>query len=346
MSFKIQGVICNNSVVIIAKLRKNNTGVMKMNSKIINYLKNSTIEVEWDGKKVWVAMDVAQKLGYENPSKVVNYFFTISGLLEGKDYEILSKDNLRSFKSELLRVGIDKFSKSPKLVLFYESGLVKFLGYRNKLSNLEIAEVLGVENNNDDYIDISSNTIIKSFNGNEVYTLIWNGKPCWIATDIAKVMEYKSPSMAINQCIISEEFDVGFDYDILMKKDIQKCLEPISHLLIGSGKHITQLTIFYKEGLLGFINYAHMPIGKEFRKWLRTEVFSELIDLEVGSTMGENKFSIKKDNLSKNDMDNTSSNLENLEFSNVLNVVDKILDERDDKKINCVNSLLEIRKTI
>ena len=74
-----------------------------------------------------------------------------------------------------------------------------------------------------------------------------------------------------------------------------------------------------------------MPIGKELRKWLTTEAFSELIDLEIGGAKGENKFTIKKDNLSKSDMDNISSNLENLEFSNILNVVDKILGERDER---------------
>ena len=315
-----------------------------MKRKIINYLKNSANEIEWNGRRVWIAMDIAQELGYENPSKVVNYFFHVSGLVEGKDYKVLSKDDLKKFKCQLHRTGIDKFSKSPKLVLFYESGLVEFLTYRNKCSIEEIGLVLGKSTS--DNKEIYNNTMLKNFNGYDIYTLMWNGKPCWVAGSIAEVLGYCDKTKAISQCVISEEFEAGFEFDILNSNEVREVIKANGATPFASGKHITNLTIFYKEGLLGFINYAHMPIGKEFRKWLRTEVFSELIDLEVGSTMGENKFSIKKDNLSKNDMDNTSSNLENLEFSNILNVVDKILDESDDKKINCINSLLEIRKMI
>lgn len=205
--------------------------------------------------------------------------------------------------------------------MFYENGLVEFLKYRNKLTNSEIQEVINYYNE-DTYVKDSNNSIIKKFKGKEIHILNWNGKPCWTGIDIAEVLGYKEKSRAISQCTEREEFELGYDYDVLYSNEIGELAKGMCDTHISSIKYNSQMTILYKEGLLGFINYAHMPIGKEFRKWLRTEVFSELIDMEVGEAASENSFRINKDNLSENKMDNLS---EVLEFIKVVDTISLFL---------------------
>lgn len=312
-----------------------------MKNKIIENLKKDVVKIEWKNKNVWIAVEIAEALDYERPSRLVNYFIYASELVEGNDYELLAKDTLKEFKDDLADIGVEKYKRSPKLILFYESGLVEFLKYRNKLTNSEIEEVLNYYQENR-YIKEQSNSIVKRFNGKEIYTLSYNGKPCWIGVEIAEVLGYKEKSRAIRQCIEREEFESGYDYDILHSDEIKEFAKGMCDTHIPSIKYNSQMTILYKEGLLGFINYAHMPIGKEFRKWLRTEVFSELIEMEVGETTSENKFRINKDKLSENKMDNLDKMNNLSEILDFVKIVDRIIDEDNMLKVDCVNRVLKL----
>ncbi|MGL4655587.1 MAG: BRO family protein [Sarcina sp.] len=307
-----------------------------------NYVEfiNSAIKVIWKGEYVWVAMEIAEHLDYDKPSKVVNYFLSISELVESEDYLVLSQNDLREFKDTLASMGINKFRQSPKLVLFYESGLVEFLGYRNKITIEEIGYIFG-NKQEEESLNIEKGVSVKFFEDYEIHTLVYNGKQCWIAVDIAEVLGYSDRTRAVGQCIVREDFKKGLDYDVLNPTEIKVILERKGDTPLRSRKAINKLTILYKRGLLGFINYAHMPIGKVFREWLRDEVFEELIDMEVGDTISESKFSVKRDNLSNNDLDKSKVHNSKFEIMEVLNVVDKILDEKDEMKLFCLNTIFK-----
>ncbi|MGL5820884.1 MAG: BRO family protein [Sarcina sp.] len=308
--------------------------------KRLDNIMNNAIKVNWKGEYVWVAMEIAEYLDYDKPSKVVNYFLSISELVEGKDYLILSQNDLREFKDTLASMGISKFRQSPKLVLFYESGLVEFLVYKNKITIEEIRYIFG-DKQEEESLNIEKGVSVKFFEDYEIHTLVHNGKQCWIAVDIAEVLGYSDRGRAVVQCIVREDFKEGLDYDVLNSDEIKVILERIGDTPMRSRKALNKLTILYKRGLLGFINYAHMPIGKVFREWLRDEVFEELIDMEVGDTISKSKFSIKGDNLSNNDLDNSKVHNSKFEIMDILNVVDKILDEKDEMKLFCLNTIFK-----
>lgn len=311
-----------------------------MMSKSIDSILSNAIKIKWKGKYVWVAMEIAEYLDYDKPSKVVNYFLSTNGLVQGEEYSIISQNDLREFKDILASLGITKFRQSPKLVLFYESGLVKFLMYRDKFSIEEIRYIFG-DVYEKKYLSNENGVSVKFFKDYKIYTLVWNGKQCWVAVDIAEVLGYSDKTKAVSQCIISESFKTGIDYEILDSKEIKVVLEQKGATPFRSRIRLNRLTIFYKTGLLGFINYAHMPIGKVFREWLRSEVFEELIDMEVGDTISESKFSIKRDNLSNNDLDNSKMYNSKFKIIKVLNVVDKILDEKDERKLFYLDTIFE-----
>ncbi|MGL5066503.1 MAG: BRO family protein [Sarcina sp.] len=313
-----------------------------MENDYVDLLTELAIKMKWKGKDVWVAKKVSEVLGYENPSKVVNYFLTASGLFENEDYIVLSKNDLREFKDRLLAMDINEFRQSPKLVLFYESGLVEFLRYRNKLTYEEVRLLLGDNAERDNLYEMkNSEVMVKNFKEYKIFTLRWNGRLCWIAIDMAGVLGYQEKSRAVAQCIISEEYEIGKDYDILNAKEVKELIRHTDSKHIPSGEHYSRITIFYKSGLLGFINYAHMPIGKELRKWLRDEVFEGLIDIEVGNTASENRFSIKKDNLSKDEESNLDKLDKKLDLDNLLSLVDRVLSETDERKLGYLDSIFK-----
>ena len=312
-----------------------------MENGYVDLLTELAIKMKWKGKDVWVAKKVSEVLGYKNPSKAVNYFLTSGGLLENEDYIVLSKNDLRDFKNRLVAMEINEFRQSPKLVLFYESALVEFLRYRNKLSCEEVRLLLS-GNLVDEVIEdtkVDVGAMVKNFKGTNIYTLIWNGKACWGASNIAGALGYSDKTKAVSQCVISEEFQKGEDYDVLNAKEVREVIKANGDTPFASGELITHLTIFYKKGLLGFINYAHMPLGKELRKWLRDEVFEELIDMEVGDTLRDSKFSIKDNNLSESEVHNTNQNKKRVEMLNTLNIVDKILDETSERKLGYLDCI-------
>ena len=113
---------------------------------------------------------------------------------------------------------------------------------------------------------------INSFNGKKVCCVIWKGKPCWVAIQVASLLDYKKPSRSIAHCIKAESFEIGVDYDILAKEELKAFKSLISEYDVSLLKQAVKVVILYEEGLYGFLQYTEMPIGIEFRKWIRRKV--------------------------------------------------------------------------
>ena len=124
---------------------------------------------------------------------------------------------------------------------------------------------------------------IDTFCGQEVLTTIWDGNPCWFASKIAEILDYDDPSKAIAYCLKVEEFDVGIDYEILSGTKLKefKSLLKENDVDIESLKYVSKLIIFYEDGLFGFLQFSHKPIGAKLRKWVRAEVKPKIMS-ELG----------------------------------------------------------------
>lgn len=118
------------------------------------------------------------------------------------------------------------------------------------------------------------NIITREFEGHAVHTFVWNGKLCWIASEIVALFGYADPSTTIRQCISVEDFDEGQEYDVLTKsylKAFKRMVRSLTNLKLVSEK-TPHLIIFYEDGLYGFLQYTEKPVGVRFRKWVRREV--------------------------------------------------------------------------
>ncbi|WP_297437181.1 BRO family protein [uncultured Clostridium sp.] len=171
-----------------------------------------------------------------------------------------------------------------------------------------------------------SNIFTRNFNGREICTLMWNGKLCWIGVHIVEALEYEKPSKTLNQCIEAEEFDIGIEYDVLTGDNLNKFKKDTTVAVVTSIKYASRLTILYEDGLYGFLQYTDMPIGIEFRKWLRREVVPSLraegfynIETEIPKDKFENTIGISleevKNTLSVSDFKNDFNEERKIKFS-------------------------------
>lgn len=117
--------------------------------------------------------------------------------------------------------------------------------------------------------------IIKMFNGKKCLNFVWNNKPCWIAIQLVDIFEYNQKSKTVLNCIKREGFEKGIEYDVLDGEELRNFKESFSEELEDL-KFVSRVIIFYEQGLYGFLSYTNMPIGREFRRWIRREVIPTL----------------------------------------------------------------------
>ena len=161
------------------------------------------------------------------------------------------------------------------------------------------------------------NLFINDFKGKRVYSFIWNDKPCWVAIQLAELLEYKEISKVISNCIKVEDFEKGLEYDVLRGNKLKQFKNLVSQYDDSMLKQTPSLVIFYEDGLYGFLQYTQMPIGVEFRKWIRREVMPQI--RKTGSFTMDKLESERTSNVSDSE-DKLSSDVDNLSYSDFMDV--------------------------
>ncbi|MGL5616614.1 MAG: BRO-N domain-containing protein [Sarcina sp.] len=173
-----------------------------------------------------------------------------------------------------------------------------------------------------------NNLIIENFNGHPLHTIIWNGRPCWIASEIGQILNYSNISKIISNCIESEGFENTIEYEILRKenlKDFMITLKESSNIFMNT--KVRNLAILYEEGLYGFLQYSRSNIALLFKKWLRRNLLPEL-RATVYSQKFENANMVSTNLTLLNKTNEVKSNIEklNLVYEHVF-LLNKILEE-------------------
>ena len=117
---------------------------------------------------------------------------------------------------------------------------------------------------------------VENFNGYKITSVIWNGKVCWVAVDIAKFLGYEETSYAIGNCLSVEQFRENIEYEILKGSSLKKFKSILGDEMSKSVKYAPKLVIFYEPGLYGFLAYTEKPLGVTFRTWIREEVVPQI----------------------------------------------------------------------
>ncbi|MGL5633840.1 MAG: BRO family protein [Sarcina sp.] len=116
-----------------------------MSDLIVKKFKDKNLNsLVWGGEVCWTGMEIAEFFGYSNKRKAINDCIQREKLRESVEYKFLNGDELKEFKetfSEIL--GEQKFA--PQIVIFYESGLYRFLAYTKMPLGIEFREWIGSE---------------------------------------------------------------------------------------------------------------------------------------------------------------------------------------------------------
>ena len=99
--------------------------------------------------------------------------------------------------------------------------------------------------------------IFKDERFGEVRTMVINGEPWFVGKDVAEVLGYKSPSVAICENVDSED----------------KTTFVISE---SGSKYKSKTTFINESGLYALILSSKLPQAKEFKRWVTSEVLPQI----------------------------------------------------------------------
>ncbi|MGL5615900.1 MAG: BRO family protein [Sarcina sp.] len=98
----------------------------------------------WRGKVCWEGANIADLFGYTQTRRAVYDCIQREKLQEKKDYETLMGEDLKEFKEVFSEV-LENIKFAPKIVIFYESGLYRFLAYTKMPLGVEFRAWIGNE---------------------------------------------------------------------------------------------------------------------------------------------------------------------------------------------------------
>ena len=113
--------------------------------------------------------------------------------------------------------------------------------------------------------------VTKEFRSKKISSLVWKEKVCWDGASIAELFGYTQTRRAVYDCIKREGFEEGVEYDTLSGEELKEFKEVFGDIVAGL-KFAPKIVILYESGLYGFLAYTKMPLGIEFRTWIRNEV--------------------------------------------------------------------------
>ena len=99
--------------------------------------------------------------------------------------------------------------------------------------------------------------IFKNERFGEVRTMVINGEPWFVGKDVAEMLGYKSPSVAICENVDSED----------------KTTFVISE---SGSKYKSKTTFINESGLYALILSSKLPQAKEFKRWVTSEVLPQI----------------------------------------------------------------------
>ena len=102
--------------------------------------------------------------------------------------------------------------------------------------------------------------VFKNDRFGEVRTMVINDEPWFVGKDVAEVLGYKSPSVAICENVDSED----------------KTTFVISE---SGSKYKSKTTFINESGLYSLILSSKLPQAKEFKRWVTSEVLTQIRSL-------------------------------------------------------------------
>lgn len=122
--------------------------------------------------------------------------------------------------------------------------------------------------------------ITSEFEGKNITTVTYNGRPCWIAAEVGRILGYARDGQRLVNNITddwSDEFIKQHDYILLdgeELKEFKKGMEVNTESVSTYSRH---LLLVYESGLHLCLTKTNKPIGRRLRRFLVDEVIPQLV---------------------------------------------------------------------
>ncbi|MGL4655023.1 MAG: hypothetical protein ACRCWM_03930 [Sarcina sp.] len=120
--------------------------------------------------------------------------------------------------------------------------------------------------------DLVNSLSMSNFEGYEICTYIFEGRICYVALEIAKLLQYGNPSKAVYRCIEGSVFKEGEEYEVL-KGERLKLFKSISFNYRGeSFTRVNRIVIFYEKALNRFLSYSGKELASIYKAWFKNNI--------------------------------------------------------------------------
>lgn len=129
------------------------------------------------------------------------------------------------------------------------------------------------------------------FEGTKVTTILYDGRPCWRASDIGAGLIYSDNGRRFVDKIVNEwsnEFKRGIDFEDFEDSDLIKLFAYTDSV----HAKIRKIRVLYESGLYKALMLTKKPAGVRMREWLATEVLPQI--RKTGSYSSKHQASDKR----------------------------------------------------
>lgn len=122
------------------------------------------------------------------------------------------------------------------------------------------------------------NLILKQFdNSKQLATILWQGRPTWIAKQLAELAGQADPSNSISVFLKDNDFlENKIDYEILEGAELKEFKQLIGDSPITNLSKVRNLTIFREPSLWAYLQSLRTEGGKVLKRWINREVLPSI----------------------------------------------------------------------
>ena len=147
--------------------------------------------------------------------------------------------------------------------------------------------------------------VFKNDRFGEVRTMVINGEPWFVGKDVAEVLGYKSPSVAICENVDSED----------------KTTFVISE---SGSKYKSKTTFINESGLYSLVLSSKLPQAKDFKRWVTSEVLPQIRMTGGYIPVGKDD---DEDAIQRKAIDIVNRTIEQMKQKEILRLADNIIGE-------------------
>ena len=122
--------------------------------------------------------------------------------------------------------------------------------------------------------------ITNQFEGTDVTTIMYNGRPCWIARHIGEVLGYAGKGKRLVNNLTekwSEEFIENHDYAVLSGEELQSFKMVAEASTEPVPAYSSHLFLLFETGLHLCLAKTTKPAGRRLRRFIADEVMPQLV---------------------------------------------------------------------